>query len=97
MITSYAKSIADVAKQAAKILKRDGKLKRCHKMCGECAFKWDQPHTLQYFLAADTAAGIVMGGGEFHCHTHDYKDEGKLCGGFLMTREAFEGEKFETA
>ncbi len=89
MITSYAESLADLAKAGAEKAKAEGKLGECGKMCHECAFKWDQPHTLQYFLAADQAAGMLMSGGSFHCHTHDYKDAGKPCAGFLLAKMVY--------
>jgi hypothetical protein len=85
MITSYAKSISKVAQIGAKLAKKRGI--DCGKMCKECAFKWNQPHTLYYFIAADNAANALLQGGEFNCHTHDYKDAGRPCAGFLMAKQ----------
>lgn len=52
--------------------------------------KWEQPHTLQYFLAADQAAFQMMSDGGFNCHTQDYKDAKKECAGFKMAKLVFE-------
>lgn len=91
MITSYAESISDMAKLAFKKAKETGVIHLYPKMCDTCAFKWDQPHTLNYFLAADLAAGMLMsGGGQFNCHTHQFKDAGKPCAGFTICQAMFD-------
>lgn len=90
MIVSYAESIAKMAAAGAKVAKKKGILGTCGKMCDECAFKWDQPHTLQYIFAADNAAAMLMAEGEFNCHTHDYKDAEKRCAGFELAKLVFE-------
>lgn len=84
MIVSYAKSISEIANKGAKIAKEKGI--DCGKMCDECAFKWNQPHTLYYFIAADKAAQALMMGQQFNCHTWDYKCAGKSCSGFEMAK-----------
>jgi hypothetical protein len=89
MITSYAQSVAELAKEGAKIAKDKGVLSACGKMCSECAFNWNQPHTLCYFLAADLAARKLMEGGEFNCHTSTYQCADKPCAGFLMAKHAY--------
>lgn len=86
MITSYAKAMSDLAKKGAKIAKERGIY--CGKMCGECACKWEQERNLFYFLAADNVAEKLMNGGEFMCHTSDYKCTDKPCSGFLMAKLA---------
>lgn len=90
MLVSYAKSISDLAKKGAKAAKKKGVLQQCGKMCDTCAFKFDQPHTLNYFLAADLAASQLMSEGGFHCHTHDFKDAEKPCAGFELAKMAFD-------
>lgn len=89
MIVSYAQSISEMAKEGAKKAKEQGIL-QCNKMCNECAFKWDQPHTLQYILAADNAADKLINGGEFNCHTWNYKDAEKPCAGFRFAKLVYE-------
>ncbi len=59
-------------------------------MCEGCAFKWEQPHTLNYILAADQAAYQLMSEGEFNCHTWDFKDADKPCAGFNLAKLVFE-------
>lgn len=86
MLTSYAKSISEITKEGAAIAKEKGILGECGKMCSECAFNWNQEHTIFYFLAADNAADKLINGGEFNCHTHDYKDANKPCAGFLLAK-----------
>jgi len=86
MITSYAKSISEVAKEGARIAKKNGTLDQFGKMCETCAFKWEQPHTLNYFLAADQAANQLMWEGGFNCHTHDFKCADKPCAGFQLAK-----------
>ncbi len=88
MITSYAKPLSDLAIKGAKIAKEKGI--DCGKMCSECACKWDQERNLFYFIAADNAAELLMNGGEFMCHTSDYKMADKPCAGFLMAKLAAE-------
>lgn len=90
MIASYAKPMSDLAKKGAKIAKANNI--DCGKMCSECACKWEQEHNLFYFIAADNAAQILMNGGEFMCHTHDYKCTDKPCAGFLMARLAADAQ-----
>lgn len=88
MIVSYAKPLSNLAKEGAKIAKEKGI--DCGKMCGECACKWDQERNLFYFMAADNAAKILIEGGEFSCHTHNYKCADKPCSGFLMAKLAYD-------
>ena len=88
MIVSYAEPLSKLAKEGAGIAKQKGI--ECGKMCSECACKWEQPHTLQYILAADNAADKLINGGDFNCHTWNYKDSGKPCAGFLMAKLAYE-------
>jgi hypothetical protein len=90
MITSYAKCISEMAKKGAKVAKAKGLLGQCGKMCDTCAFKWEQPHTLCYFVAADLAAGALMSEGKFNCHTHDFKCADKPCSGFQLAKLAYE-------
>lgn len=87
MIVSYAKSISDAAIEGARIAKEKGIIE-CDKMCDTCAFKWNQPHTLNYILAADNAADKLLTGGEFNCHTWDFKDGNKPCAGFAFAKLA---------
>lgn len=89
-IVSYAKSISDLAKAGAKVAKEKGVLEECGKMCNTCAFKWDQEHSLPYFLAADQAAFQLMSDGKFNCHTHDFKCSDKPCAGFKFAQLVFE-------
>lgn len=93
-LTSYAKSLSELTKEGAKIAKKKGI--DCGKMCSTCACKWEQERNLFYFLAADNAAKILIDGGEFNCHTTDYKCADKPCNGFLMAKLAFEKEKVQT-
>jgi hypothetical protein len=87
---SYAKNIADMAKEGAKIAKEKGILQSCGKMCDTCAFKCEQDHILTYFLAADLAAKKLMEGGQFSCHTWDFKCADKPCAGFQLAKLAYE-------
>lgn len=88
MLTSYAKSISELAIAGAKVAKKKGI--KCDKMCSTCAFKWNQDRTLHYFLAADRAAYELMSDGKFNCHTWDFKDAEKPCAGFQLASLAFE-------
>ncbi len=91
-IHSYAKGISDLAQKAIKEGAKKGI--KCDRMCDECAFKWNQPHTLQYILAADNAANCLLSGTEFNCHTHDYKCAGHRCAGFDIVKKVF-GDTYE--
>lgn len=94
MIVSYAKDISEAAKKAAKIAKKKGI--KCNRMCDTCAFKWNQPHTLAYFIAADNAAKILANGGTFNCHTDGEFINGmidKPCAGFELVKKIY--QKFE--
>jgi len=94
MIASYAKPLSDLAKRGAQIAKEKGI--DCGKMCSECACKWEQERNLFYFIAADNAADKLMNGGEFMCHTSDFKCADKPCAGFLMAKLAMdEQDKIE--
>lgn len=92
-LVSYAKSISDIAQQAARKATKQGIT--CERMCDTCAFKWNQPHTLEYFLAADQAAGALMSGAQFNCHTQDFKDAGTPCKAFELVKKMFGDEGFE--
>lgn len=89
-LVSYAKSISDMAIAGAKVAKERGILDHCSKMCETCAFKWNQEHSLHYFLAADQAAYQLMSEGQFNCHTWNYKDAKKPCAGFKLAKLFFE-------
>lgn len=96
MIVSYAKAMSELVKKAAETAKEKGiDIGPCGKMCSECAFKWEQDHTLQYIMAADLAAKILIEGGEFNCHTYDYKDANKPCSGFSIIKAVWPNETFE--
>lgn len=87
-ILSYAKSLSEFAKAGARIAKDRGI--DCGKMCETCACKWEQDRDLTFFIAADNAADRLLHGGEFNCHTHDFKCADKPCAGFLMAKLALE-------
>lgn len=87
-IASYAKSLSDLAKEGARIAKEKGLLPQCGKMCDTCACKWEQDHTLTYFLAADNAANCIMSDTPFHCHTWDFKLDDKPCSGVEFVKLA---------
>ena len=89
-IVSYAECISKMAIAGAKVAKEKGLLEQCGKMCDNCAFKWDQDHTLNYILAADQAAHQLMSEGEFNCHTWDFKMADKPCAGFKFAKLVFE-------
>jgi hypothetical protein len=55
----------------------------CGKMCGDCAFNFNQPHDVGYAEAVDGAVGMLSFAGKFHCHTDDHQDGGKPCAGVL--------------
>lgn len=96
MIVSFAKCISDLAKEAARVSKEKGvDISHCGKMCNECAFKWDQDRSLNYFIAADNAARQLINGGEFNCHTWNYKDAEKQCAGFAIVKSVFGDEQIE--
>jgi hypothetical protein len=87
MLVSYAECISKMAKEGAKIAKEKGLLEKCGKMCDTCAFKSNQPHTLNYFLAADQAAYQLMSQGGFNCHTWNFKENAdKPCAGFELAK-----------
>ena len=89
-MTSYAQSIAAMAQEGARIAQERGILHECGKMCETCAFRWNQEHTLPYFLAADQAAHELMSDGAFNCHTWDFKDAERPCAGFLLAKLVYE-------
>lgn len=89
-IVSYAQSISELAKEGARIAKEKGILHECGKLCDTCAFKWDQDHTLSYFIAADNAAYMLMSEGGFNCHTWDFKEAEKPCAGFTLAKLVYE-------
>lgn len=90
-VESYAHSISELAKAGAAIAKERGMLKQCGKMCDTCAFKWDQPHTLPYFIAADEAATrLISGTDNFNCHTWDFKCADKPCAGYKFAKLVYE-------
>lgn len=59
----------------------------CGKMCGDCAFKLNQPHTTDFLMAAELAVSALAWEGSFNCHTLDHQDAGKPCVGFLYARQ----------
>lgn len=79
-----------MAKKGASVAKKKGVLQECGKMCENCAFKWEQDRTLDYFLAADRAAYALMSEGQFNCHTWDFKCADKPCAGFQLAKLVFE-------
>lgn len=90
MVTSFAKTISNLLKRSIAVArKKQIPLNHCGRMCDECAFKWNQPHTLQYFVAADQAASALLNGGKFNCHTEDYRDAKKPCAGFSIVKTVF--------
>lgn len=70
---------------------RKGALKGvdCGKMCSDCAFKYNQPKTVDYYEAVDGAVLMLMSEGKFHCHTQEHEDAGKSCAGFAYAQLHF--------
>jgi hypothetical protein len=87
-LSSYAKSMSELAKAGAKIAKQKGTLKDYGKMCETCACRWEQDKTLPYFIAADQAADCLMTDHPFNCHTWDFKCADKPCAGFEFAKLA---------
>lgn len=72
--------LADLAQKGAS-------LGSCGKMCRDCAFKLNQPHTPDYLLGVYQAAICLAWDGEFNCHTPDHENAGHPCAGFLYARQ----------
>jgi hypothetical protein len=92
-ILSYAQSISELAQAGAAKAKELGILGSCGKMCDTCAFRWNQPHVLTYFLAADNAADKLINGGDFNCHTWDFKESEHECVGFKLAKLVYEPDE----
>lgn len=77
-----------LAAMLATVAQRGAEIKSLGPMCGDCAFKC-QPDINGYSEAVNEAAGLLVTGGMFHCHTDDYKDKGTPCKGFLYAQQYF--------
>lgn len=83
-VDKWAKIISDhAAKGAAKGID-------CGKMCNDCAFKYNQEKTKDYYEAVDGAVLMLVQSGKFHCHTESHEDAGKPCAGFLYAQLYFD-------
>jgi hypothetical protein len=67
----------------------------CGKMCSDCAFKYNQAKTPDYYEAVDGAVLMLMQDGKFHCHTKEHEDAGKHCAGFEYAKLHFNDLKDE--
>lgn len=85
-VDGWAKRISEQAQKGAAIGKD------CGKMCEDCAFKYNQPHTTDYLESVDGAVLMLMQEGKFHCHTDSHEDAGKPCAGFLYAQEFLNNE-----
>lgn len=71
------------------LLKKGAPKGPCGKMCGDCAFKMDQPHTIEFLYAAELALIQLMTEGTFYCHADDHKTPNGICQGYLMAKRAY--------
>ena len=70
---------------------RKGAMKgNCGRMCNDCAFRTgsDANNDLNAVYAA---LDSLMREAEFHCHTPDFKDTGRMCAGFLYAKLHLQG------
>lgn len=67
----------------------------CGKMCSDCAFKYQQEKTADYYEAVDGAILMLSTDGKFHCHPEDHEDAGKPCAGFEYAKLYFNDLKDE--
>lgn len=90
MDSSIAKRLAKCAREGAKISGQNGV--NAGRMCHDCAFKDNQPHTPDFLEAVEGAMEILGSGrGEFRCHTADHSaDNGLPCMGFWWTKLYFD-------
>lgn len=82
-VDNWAKIISDHAISGA------SKGIDCGKMCADCAFKYNQEKTADYYEAVDGAVLMLMQDGKFHCHTESHEDAGKPCAGFAYAQLHF--------
>jgi len=78
--------LSDMLAQAAQ---KGARLGNLGPMCSDCAFK-PQPDINGYSEAVHNAAGALVMGGVFHCHTPQYADTGAVCKGFLYAQQYFD-------
>lgn len=82
-IDSWGKIISDHAQKGA------AQGIDCGKMCNDCAFKYNQPKTADYYEAVDGAVLMLASDGKFNCHTEEHEDAGKPCAGFKYAQLHF--------
>jgi hypothetical protein len=80
-VDTWGDKIADQARKGAALGKD------CGKMCKDCAFNNNQPHTIDYLESVDGAVLMLVSEGRFNCHTPDGGDAHKPCAGFLYAKE----------
>ena len=87
----YTVSTIEIGRMLAENAKKGAALGvDCGKMCNDCAFKFNQPHTGDYLDAVNSAANMLSFEGKFHCHTDDNQCSDKPCSGFLYAKAYFD-------
>lgn len=76
-----------MAQYFAELVRKGAQLGDCGRMCSDCAFKPDQPHTPEYLGALEAATSALVWEGRFNCHTEDHQNAHKPCAGFLYARQ----------
>lgn len=80
------------ASYIASLARKGALLGDCGKMCTDCAFKYPQPLTQEYFDAVDGALKVILMGGIFNCHTDNHEDAGHICAGMAYANQYIETE-----
>lgn len=86
-VDDWGKIIAEHAQKGA------SKGVDCGKMCKDCAFRYNQEKTVDYYEAVDSAVLMLVSAGYFHCHTEDHQDAGTPCAGFEYAKLHFQDLK----
>ena len=73
----------------ARAAQKGARIKNIGSMCKDCAFRV-QPNGNGYEDAVLNAAGCLLNGDTFHCHTPDHQDAGTPCIGFQYAKVYFE-------
>jgi hypothetical protein len=88
----FAEMLAAAGAKFAEYASKGAKIKRCGRMCNDCAFRKGSEANTEAETLMKVESALIYGMAEFNCHTEHKQDAGKPCAGFLYAKQYFENK-----
>lgn len=95
-VTGLPEMLGRAAREGARMTGQNGK--NCGRLCKDCAFKPNQPHTAEYLEAVEAAAFCLAGdGSRFTCHEDGGGESNGLpCMGYWYAKQYLDSKETDT-